>query len=62
MSDDQPGNGSNGQRSWFERLSQVLLGEPRDREQLVELLRDAQQRGLLDADALAMIESVLQVS
>ena len=38
------------------------MREPKDREQLVELLRDAQQRNLLDADALAMIESVMQVS
>jgi len=49
-------------RSWLERLSQVLLREPKDREQLVELLRDAQQRNLLDAHALTMIEGVLQVS
>ena len=49
-------------RSWLERLSFALLGEPRDREQLVELLRDAQQRNLLDPDALAMIEGVLQVA
>jgi len=50
------------QRSWFERLSQVLMGEPKDRDQLVELLRDAEQRNLLNPDALAMIEGVLQVS
>ncbi len=50
------------QRSWFERLSQVLMGEPQDRDQLVGLLRDAEQRNLLNPDALAMIEGVLQVS
>ena len=50
------------QRSWLDRLSKVLLGEPRDREQLVTLLRDAESRNLLDADALAMIEGVLAVS
>lgn len=54
-------NGS-GSRSWLERLSVALLGEPKDREQLVNLLRDAQQRDLLDPDALGMIEGVLQVS
>ncbi len=48
-------------RSWFKRLGQALLG-PRDREQLVALLRDAEQRNLLDADALLMIEGVLAVS
>jgi len=50
------------QRSWFERLSQALMGEPKDRAELVDLLRDAEQRNLLKPDALAMIEGVLQVS
>ncbi|NIR61283.1 MAG: HlyC/CorC family transporter [Gammaproteobacteria bacterium] len=50
------------QRSWLGRLGQALLGEPRDREQLVALLRDAQRRELLDSDALGMIEGVLQVA
>src|SRR3569623_1446769 len=54
-------NGS-GSRSWLERLSVALLGEPKDREQLVNLLRDAQQRDLLDPDALGMIEGELQVT
>lgn len=49
-------------RSWLERLSHAILREPRDREQLVELLRDAEHRQLLDADALHMIEGVLEVS
>ena len=33
-------------QSWLERLSQLLLREPRDREQLMELLRDAEERHL----------------
>ncbi len=50
-------------RSWFERLSQVLMGdEPQDREDLIKSLHDAVQRNLLDADALAMIEGVLAVA
>ncbi|NOY62620.1 MAG: CBS domain-containing protein [Gammaproteobacteria bacterium] len=49
-------------RSWFEKLGQALLTEPKDREQLLEMLRDSQQRNLFDADALAMIEGVFQVS
>ncbi|MGA7178872.1 MAG: transporter associated domain-containing protein [Thiobacillaceae bacterium] len=47
--------------SWLERLSTFLLREPEDREQLIELLRSAYERNLMDADALAMIEGVLQV-
>jgi len=47
---------------WLERLSTLLLREPEDREQLVELLHSAYENQLLDADALSMIEGVLQVS
>lgn len=54
MSDDSP--------SWLERLSQLILREPHDREELVELLRDAEKRELIDPDALSMIEGVMQVS
>ncbi|HFD78901.1 MAG TPA: CBS domain-containing protein [Gammaproteobacteria bacterium] len=61
MRESQSSNGSNG-RSWIDRLSQALLAEPRDREQLIHILREAEGRGLLDADALAMIEGVLQVA
>jgi magnesium and cobalt transporter len=46
----------------LERLSALVMREPEDREQLVDLLRSAYERALLDADALAMIEGVLQVS
>ena len=48
--------------SWLERLSLALMGEPKDRDELIDLLRDAQQRELLDTDALAMMEGVLRVS
>ena len=48
--------------SWLERLGALLMREPEDREQLIELLHSAYERNLLDADALAMIEGVLQVS
>jgi magnesium and cobalt transporter len=47
--------------SWPERLKQVLSREPADTTELLELLRSAYQRELFDADALAMIEGVLQV-
>jgi magnesium and cobalt transporter len=48
--------------TWLERISHLLLREPEDREQLVELLHSSYERNLLDADALSMIEGVLQVS
>ena len=40
----------------------MLLREPEDREQLVALLHSAYERNLLDADALSMMEGVMQVS
>ena len=43
------------------RLAALILREPENREQLIDLLRSAWERNLLDADALAMIEGVLQV-
>jgi magnesium and cobalt transporter len=46
----------------LERLSSMLLREPEDRQQLIELLHSAFERHLLDAEALSMIEGVLQVS
>ena len=49
-------------RSLLERLSALIMREPEDREQLLELLHGAYEHNLLDADALAMIEGVLQVS
>ena len=48
--------------SLLERLSALLMREPQDRKQLLDLLRSAHDRNLLDADALSMTEGVMQVS
>jgi magnesium and cobalt transporter len=44
------------------RLGAWMTREPEDREELIALLRSSYDRNLIDADALAMIEGVLQVS
>lgn len=49
-------------RSLFERLTALISPEPENRAELLELLHDAQERNLLDADAMSMIEGVFQVS
>jgi magnesium and cobalt transporter len=49
-------------RSWLERFSDLIHREPKDKAQLTEILRDAEERHLLSAEMLSMIESVLQVS
>jgi magnesium and cobalt transporter len=48
--------------SLLERLRALLVREPDDREELIAILHTAFEHHLLDADALSMIEGVLQVS
>jgi magnesium and cobalt transporter len=49
-------------RSWLDRIGAMLSGEPSTREDLVELLRDAQADGLIAADTLRMMEGAIAVS
>ncbi|MDP3334483.1 MAG: transporter associated domain-containing protein [Methylococcaceae bacterium] len=62
MSDEQPPSRHSPQRSWVDKISHLLTGEPQDLEDLLEILREAREKRLLDTDALSMIEGVLQVS
>ncbi|WP_319380835.1 transporter associated domain-containing protein [Thiomicrorhabdus sp.] len=56
MSDSSSGS------SWLERLGKVFSDEPESREELVDVLKEAQSQGVIDDDALVMIEGVLDVS
>lgn len=49
-------------KSWLERLSQALGSEPSSRSELIDLLRASQERELIDADALKIIEGALTVA
>jgi magnesium and cobalt transporter len=49
-------------KSLLERLTAFIFREPENREELLAALQEAHSRDLLDADALSMIEGVLQVS
>jgi magnesium and cobalt transporter len=59
---EPPGMSEPSRPSLLERLSALIMREPGDREQLVQLLRAAYARNLLDADALSIIEGALNVS
>jgi magnesium and cobalt transporter len=59
---DGSDSSSSNKPTLLERLSMMLLREPEDREQLIALLYSAYERNLLDADALSMMEGVIQVS
>jgi magnesium and cobalt transporter len=48
-------------QAWLKRLSKCFW-EPEDQEQLIDLLRNASQRHILDAEALAIVEGALNVS
>lgn len=49
-------------KSLLERLTAFIFREPETRQELLQSLHEAHERNLLDADALSMIEGVLQVS
>jgi len=61
MSEDQSSNGS-GSKGWMNRISKMFSSEPRDREELKELINESAGKGILDAEAVAMIEGSLAVS
>ncbi len=61
MSEDQSNSGS-GRTGWMDRIGKVFTSEPRDRQELKELINEACQKGILDAEAVAMIEGALEVS
>ena len=58
----QANSDSDRKRTLLERLTAMLVRAPDTREQLLELLRQSHDRTLLDADALSMIEGVMQVA
>ena len=49
-------------RTWLDKLKSLATGTPASREELTDLLRSAQQRELLDDEALSIIEGALVVS
>ncbi len=64
MNEDRSSGASQdgGHRNWLERIGQLFSSEPKDKEELLQLLKEAQQGNLLDRDAVGMIEGVMDVS
>ena len=48
--------------SWRARLARLLSDGPSTRGEMIRMLRDAERRGLLNVDALGMIEGALAVA
>jgi len=61
MNEDQSSNGS-GPKTWVGRISKAFSSEPRDRDELKELINESFEKGILDAEVVAMIDGALAVS
>ncbi len=49
-------------KSFFGRLGQLFQGEPKDRQELVEVFRDSEENDLIDHDTRDMLEGVMEIS
>lgn len=58
MSED---HSSNGHKSWLDKLAQAFTQEPRTRQELFALLREANRNNLLDDDALGIVEGAMEI-
>jgi len=58
--DNDKDTGTSGK--WLRKLSRRIVGEAQDRGEVIEYLRDAAERGIIEGDALAMLEGVLGVA
>ena len=63
MSEDSPQstNGSSG-KSFIDKIVQAFTGEPKNKEELVDVINDAEDRELIKPETKQMIEGVLEVS
>ena len=59
MSEDRSGHSSKG---WLEKLTHAFSDEPRTREDVIALLYEAGESGILDQEALSIVEGAMQVS
>ncbi|MEX0914597.1 MAG: transporter associated domain-containing protein [Wenzhouxiangellaceae bacterium] len=66
MNEDPPNSNNNstngsGGKTWLERLGRMFGADPRSRDDLLDLLHEASERGLIEAETLKMIEGALEV-
>jgi magnesium and cobalt transporter len=60
MNEDHPS--TQPARTWLERISHLVSGEPRNIDELLDELRSAQVNGLLSNDTLSMVEGAIEVA
>ncbi len=64
MSDEHPSSTTTEkhERSWLDKLLHAFSAEPKSRDELMEIIKDAADNQLLDQEALSIIEGALDVS
>jgi magnesium and cobalt transporter len=58
---DGNSDSSQSSRSWFEKLSQAFSDQPESTRDILDILRAAEKRNILDSDSLNLIEGAMQV-
>jgi len=61
MSDDNSNNGQ-ANKTWLEKISHAFSDQPESLPDIMEILRAAEDRNVLDADSLSIIEGAVQVT
>ncbi|TDG12572.1 CBS domain-containing protein [Seongchinamella unica] len=61
MSDEHSGSDS-GDKSWLEKIGQLFSGEPRNRNDLLDVVAVASENEVIDEDARSIMEGAIQVS
>lgn len=64
MSDDYPSSTATEkhEKSWLDKVLHAFSTEPKSRDELLEIIKDAADNHLLDAEALSIIEGAMDVS
>ena len=61
MSEEQSGSDS-GEKSWLEKIGQLFSGEPRNRDDLLDVVAVASENEVIDEDARSIMEGAIQVA
>lgn len=61
MPEEVPDSSQSG-RSWLDRISQFFGSAPTSRDDLVQLMRSARDRGVVDSDTLGIVEGALEMA
>tara|TARA_R110000868_G_scaffold344336_3_gene605321 strand:+ start:145 stop:1005 length:861 start_codon:yes stop_codon:yes gene_type:complete len=63
MSEDNPPSTSgSANKGWLDKIVQSFTGEPKNKEELFDVITDAEQREVINPQTKAMIEGVMEVS